>query len=297
MAQAGCRVAPKELLLRFTALLVRFSLDPKDFRACMMTHGAVVSGSAALAVILPRPSSFVPNDIDIYVNSSGLSGLLKYILTRTPYTKETVLTRARGPDVAYSVLVGGTAMLTVRLLEDPLSGRSLNVVEASTRSPLSVVWGFHSTLVMNVVLHSGVGSAYPRHALEGVGVINCVRGRMVRRPALVQALDKYRRRGFRLYANLVDVFASQDRAVTSTPALSQHHCGTWAYCPQTTRDSLDPGMLWVPFPGYTSDDMLQGVPSVSWKLAHDGECCRELAPCPGWLEDVDGRRASIVTGF
>ncbi|KAG2021347.1 hypothetical protein CC2G_006593 [Coprinopsis cinerea AmutBmut pab1-1] len=271
MMEAGCRLASKELLRRFTSILVRFSLDPDEFRTCMKTCDAVVSGSAALAILVPRSDTFLPNDIDLYVSSKGLSKLLRYLHTNTPYTQETILTRTRRSDNDYSILVGGTAISSVRLLEDAASGKSLNVIEASTGSPLSAVWGFHSTLVMNVVLHSGVGCAYPSHALEGI--------------------DKYRRRGFRLYPNLVELSTTQDPVLLRNPALSRHLCGTWAYCPQTVRDSLDPGMLWVPFPECNSEDLLADIPSVAWKLAHDGSCSRTLLACPGWLEDVDGRRS------
>ncbi|KAG2008878.1 hypothetical protein CC2G_014262 [Coprinopsis cinerea AmutBmut pab1-1] len=149
MTEAGCGIASKELLLRFTSILVHFALDPTAFRMCMKDSGAVISGSTALAVILPRRRSFVPNDIDIYVGSTGLPVVLHYLMAKTPYTKESLLSKTRGGDIDYNGLVGGTAMLSVRLLQDPESGKTLNLIEASTVSPLPVIWGFHSTLVMN----------------------------------------------------------------------------------------------------------------------------------------------------
>ncbi|EAU81135.2 hypothetical protein CC1G_09777 [Coprinopsis cinerea okayama7 len=183
MTAAGCHLASKELLRRFTSILVQFYLDPDGFRACMKTCGVVVSGSTALAILLPRSRAFHPNDIDIYVNSEGLSGLLHYLHTNTPYTQETILTRARRSDDDYSIFVRGTAI-----------------------------------------------SSY-------------------------------------------NIAAFYDPALLENPALSWHLCE------------------------YNTDDLLEDVPSVAWKLAHDGLCSRTQLACPGWLEDVDGRRSGIVTGF
>jgi hypothetical protein len=58
-------------------LLNRFQLDWKIMRAIMVTSGAVISGSAALAVL--HTGKFIPQDLDIYVTSENLAAVLVFL--------------------------------------------------------------------------------------------------------------------------------------------------------------------------------------------------------------------------
>ena len=59
-------------------LLNRFHLDWASMKTIMTTTGAVISGSAALAVL--QEEKFVPQDIDIYVTSKNIAAVLAFLL-------------------------------------------------------------------------------------------------------------------------------------------------------------------------------------------------------------------------
>ena len=66
-------------ILRSLALtLNRFNLDWKLMQAVMLATGAVISGSAALAIL--HAGEFVPQDLDIYVPSKNMATALVFLL-------------------------------------------------------------------------------------------------------------------------------------------------------------------------------------------------------------------------
>jgi len=58
-------------------ILKRFNIDWNVMRAIMVTTGAVISRSVALAVL--QAGEFVPQDLDIYVTSTNLAVLLVFL--------------------------------------------------------------------------------------------------------------------------------------------------------------------------------------------------------------------------
>jgi hypothetical protein len=65
-----CKITEEErqaMLDTFKETLARYNFEWNALRAIMAATGAVISGSTALAVLLG--GEFVPQDLDIYVNT------------------------------------------------------------------------------------------------------------------------------------------------------------------------------------------------------------------------------------
>ena len=58
-------------------ILKHFNIDWNVMQAVMVTTGAVISGSVALAV--PQAGEFVPQDLDMYVTLTNLAVLLVFL--------------------------------------------------------------------------------------------------------------------------------------------------------------------------------------------------------------------------
>jgi len=58
-------------------ILGHFKIDWKVLQAVMLTMGAIISGSAALAVL--QPGEFVLQDLDIYITSKNLAMLIIFL--------------------------------------------------------------------------------------------------------------------------------------------------------------------------------------------------------------------------
>jgi hypothetical protein len=212
----------------------------------MRETGAVISGSAALALL--HPLSFEPNDLDFYVSSPGYSYVLRFI-----------------EDFGYKIVpnplpVGeyDSGRLVVTKLVHPVSQRSINVITSThdLGTPADIITTFHSTLVMNYIAYHGVIALYPEWTLNNKGLI------LNDNPNNWACFAKYEHRNFNLYRDINEL---------EEPSRS-HCCQESPYCPLTKRSLHDGFCFYEPFPG--SD---RGVGcyerNVKWTLS--GECLRQ----------------------
>lgn len=158
---------------RLHRLCVRFHFANVDsVRDAMAQSGAIISGSAALAVLQPQREE--PYDIDFYVPPKGLAQLLKFVLAHG-YE----LTPREG---YYS------AQIVLKLIH-PVSASCVDIVVPAKNVVLEVI-NFHSTVVMNYIAHYGIVSLYPSWTLSRVGAVVRDGGKEG------GYIQKYRDRGF-----------------------------------------------------------------------------------------------------
>ncbi|KAJ7433008.1 hypothetical protein B0H11DRAFT_2259792 [Mycena galericulata] len=110
-----------------TELLVRFHLRFTDVRLLLSATGAIISGSAGLALITAG-AYFEPGDLDFFAITGAARLLYKQISITGPY------------DFAKGVA-------KIRTLKRQLTGEKINVIEGYTDNPLDIVVRFHSTPV------------------------------------------------------------------------------------------------------------------------------------------------------
>ncbi|PBK87465.1 hypothetical protein ARMGADRAFT_856099, partial [Armillaria gallica] len=132
--------------------------DIESFRELQRCTGLLVSGSVALSIF--ERVRYRNTDIDLYVLSDQWKPVTSFML-RSGYQ----LVSANSKDRRYEWdsrhylgyhLPGISAI--VDFIDD--AGRQAQVIFA-VYSPLDVVLGFHSTVVMNVISHSGAVCLYP----------------------------------------------------------------------------------------------------------------------------------------
>lgn len=212
---------------RTCEMLSRFSNRPSALLDVMETADAVVSGSAALAMIIPN--TFVPADLDIYVPYSN-EGLVSDHLTSVLGYQEEERTSRPHPDM---VSYPGRIIAHVSLFRNGLV--SVHVVSIVGNNAVLPLFQFHSTIVMNFISSHGLYSAYPRLTLARQGLIN-VAGKLDQ--AQLVCIEKYTQRGFTLGHRLPN------------SEYDTHQCGKDDSCPRTLRMLHDYGGAFWPFTSF-----------------------------------------------
>lgn len=224
-------------------LLGKFCSNPTEFLAKMLAENAIVSGSAALHVLLATHFSVAgrsryrwkPNDLDVYVP-----------LTPHPHRSP--------PPFATYLIEHHDYNLRVQLqhmdLNYPLSeiheiyhlfkgDKKIDIIVSKTQSSMRPIFKFHSTPVMNCITGSGIFSAYPGRTCNGQGLTNPMaimeNAYLPDLPSksIRLALKKYRDRGFDIRLN------------PSCWPGDDHVCGRDPSCPHAIRSITDPGCLFL----------------------------------------------------
>jgi len=224
----------KDMHETLAQILKRFNIDWNVMRAVMVTTGAVISGSVALAVL--QAGEFVPQDLDIYVTSTNLAVLLIF-LNEQGYSLQ--ITTPKTTRNSYS-----RSTVTLTLKND--GGERIDVIHAITQ--------FHSTCVMNYIAYYGIICLYPEWTMRKVGLVT-------NEATDQQAIDKYRGRGFTM------VYRSED-----LPGYEPtHKCGRHQCCLKTRRELRDHVTLSIPLEdAELSVHTEEGI--VGWVLQKDYDC-------------------------
>lgn len=133
-------------------------------RLIMATCGAIISGSAALAVV--DPGRFQPNDVDFYAPPTGVSSLLIY-LHQIGYVHQTSHMEEHENLDHYDCL---NKHRVLRLSHAQIQ-KSVNVIITGGAHPILTILQFHSTLVMNYISWYGIVSLFHPLTKQGLGVI------------------------------------------------------------------------------------------------------------------------------
>lgn len=143
-----------ELSRRFTACLSNARLDHDATIGMMKATNTILSGSAALEMVMP--GTCVPGDLDFYCPVHQAPTVAAFF-NGQGYE---CLPPPNGVRAGYGCLsLGLSLVLSMRHRDDPT--KKVNVVQSLTPSPLAPVLFFHSTPVMNFVTWEGYGVLYP----------------------------------------------------------------------------------------------------------------------------------------
>jgi len=135
-------------------LFNRFQLDWKVLRAIMVTTGAMISGSAALAVL--HTGKFVPQDLDIYVTSENFAAVLLF-LQEQGY-------EVQMPEIGATKKVYGDSTVTLTLKN---RGREkIDLVATTEPHVVHAITRFHSTCVMNFITYYSIVCLYPEIRMD-----------------------------------------------------------------------------------------------------------------------------------
>jgi len=192
-------------------LLRRFNLDWGLMRAVMLATGAVISGSAALAVL--QIGEFVPQDLDIYVTSKNLAVVLVF-LQEQGYKVQIPMSTADNTQNYTETSV----MLTLQ--ND--TGEKIDLIATLEGHVIHAITRFHSTCVMNFIAYYGIVCLYPQWTMRKAALVRAG-------VSDYQAIYKYRGRGFNMLhrsAELPDYEPS-------------HMCGKHQCCPKAKRELHD----------------------------------------------------------
>ncbi|KAJ3520673.1 hypothetical protein NMY22_g12648 [Coprinellus aureogranulatus] len=273
-----------EVERRIKRQLLHFGLDHSVLFAGMKEHGAIISGSVALAALFPDDESFFGNDIDFYLPLDRSASFTSEILANTDYKVVKSVPGLPSAGVVEkghehsSIEVEGCQIYPcsfarrIQWLKNP-SGRSINIIETTQDHPFKVLNTFYMTLVMNAVTPTGVVCLYPELTMAKVGVIK--HAQVYQWDRVSTNVAKYAQRGF----NIRDSWNHPE--VQS--AIGAHICGKARCCPWTLRDTRSEDcLLWMSYNDYPGISPRDSIPAVKWNHHpvyddYEGTCAFAIA--------------------
>ena len=149
----------KEMFNTFKETLARYKFNWIMLRSIMVSTGAVISGSTALAVLLG--DEFIPQDLNIYINAKGFAAMLVFLMDHGYHLVKPQLQYALEKEYPDSTII-----LTQKCNS---KGEKIDLIGTTEAHVLTTITQFHSTAVMN---YSG-SQNHPNVLLfwtEGLGV-------------------------------------------------------------------------------------------------------------------------------
>lgn len=172
-----------EFRVRFATILSPFFGDRVPLFKCLLTlHGAVVSGSAALA-FFAWPAPWSPSDLDVYVGDTLYNAFVLDLEHRFPVTLDADMFYQRPG--RYTGIKGVRRYITS-------SGRRIDVIRSVSPSAVSPLLYFWSSVVVNFITPHGAVCGYPNLTLSNEGIMDGV----TPTAKVISARTKYEGRGF-----------------------------------------------------------------------------------------------------
>ncbi|KAJ3531268.1 hypothetical protein NMY22_g8229 [Coprinellus aureogranulatus] len=260
-----------EMRRRIDRQLEHFRLDPSAVFKAMEKHGALISGSVALASMFPDEETFFGGEIDFYVNANSLAQFVSDIRassqyevvsnrpvagTRTPPNTPVAGSRSPSlPDQRDELYPCVYATRIVWLQDKKGEERTMTVVETFHEEPFRIVSTFYSTLLMNAITHLGVVCFYPELTMARVGVVK--HSVLTIQQRIRDNVLKYGARGFKI------TFGWNCPEIQN--AIGKHVCGQHRCCPWTVRDTrADSSMLWMAYRECVGVSRKEVVPAMRW---------------------------------
>ncbi|KAK6993066.1 hypothetical protein R3P38DRAFT_2801068 [Favolaschia claudopus] len=242
-------LTPEIVEARVHEQLKEAGLEPEATLREMRRYPAIISGSTAIPVL--TGATFEPNDLDIYSCPPFEKKMFRLVTEDFGFSayKETSETeKYRGMD----------GISRVHWLRK--GSKVINLIIVPGDNPITAIFHFHTTLVMNYISGYGVFCAYPELTLARLATTNTsVVVSETQRRRIGDCIDKYSARGFEMRDRLSDF-------VDHNP----HLCGTDPLCPATIRSLHDSSSLFIPFPGFNAPGVrapvFDGETSVIWSL-------------------------------
>ncbi|KAJ7357998.1 hypothetical protein DFH08DRAFT_847675 [Mycena albidolilacea] len=151
--------------------LLRYFSSPAEFRALQKRTGMVISGSAAIQVLVNK--FWEESDLDLYVEHKNVVPVAAFVLSQGYdfQPSEIQIKRADGVSPSFqkaSELVMDydfTGIAAMAVYTFAQGTRKVQVI--STRCPvLRLILMFHSTVVMNLITHSTIYALYPHASFQ-----------------------------------------------------------------------------------------------------------------------------------
>lgn len=239
----------------FSRVLAPFDVDPNLLLSVLHRRKAIISGSVALAMILP--GIVFPRTIDIYAPNNQPVQLIVDILRLFPsykYVDQAEIGKRNpfnGELHHFNAWLPG--ICSVHTLSDNVSDTHINVTVVSGSDPLPVIFSFDATHAMNFVSSTGFGCMYPQLTLR-------MQSLRSGGPRSRQAwMDEQIKLGFSI-APLLDELIHP----------SSHQCTVHPSCPRTYRHLRDAHMLFGSFKlgddGSPQHALENYVGNLSWTL-------------------------------
>lgn len=246
------RLQAIDMWATFAAIIDHFDINLVAMRALMAATGAVISGSAALAIL--QPGRFSPKDLDIYVTAPGFAAMLVFL-------------RSEGYEIqvppygsAQAKYPASMVVLTLEKRQPADSSKMINLIGTTEKHVVLAITQFHSTTVMNYISYYGMVCLYPEWTFRNIGLVlrsNASSGER-------EAIAKYEARGYKMVYGSADL-PKYDKA---------HTCCIDKGCPRTPRQLLDGDSLFLPFydtgKRYKMEE--EERMAIQWSLAYGREC-------------------------
>lgn len=145
-----------------TRLLRRYISNPLGLRKVMRDAGAILSGSSVLWLIEGMPSTWTPNDLDIYAPIWKAQRIIRFLIEREGYTE---VPREKPFPEDYMKLGFLSSVTKLRKGE-----QSIDVMESLSPNVLQPITFFYTTLVMNYITSDSIKILYPLLTFSRFGV-------------------------------------------------------------------------------------------------------------------------------
>ncbi|KAG2021346.1 hypothetical protein CC2G_006592 [Coprinopsis cinerea AmutBmut pab1-1] len=269
---------PKEMYRRITHIFLLFDLDISVMMRLMQQHDAIISGSCALAAILDN--DFAPNDVDVYVKTEQARPFVEALVMATKYDR---LPNSNDSKVYIRERNGIAKSYNITHRE---TGKKVNIIETCV-CPISTVFAFHNTVLMNFIAYWGVVCSYGTLTCRKIGLFNSTSfnegSNKQLTPEIEESRQKYKERGVKMIWN----YRGREDVRRSWSDIRNHVCGEWEYCPKTSRSINDPGVACLVFPEWRDKDI--DVTMVHWCLATEGRCKTNFGMKLGWVHTSEGQ--------
>lgn len=202
-----------------------FCEDPVALQAVIWKTRSIISGSVALAVLMPfHLRKWDPTDMDIYVTSRALKRVIRHLERREGYRVAAERTQPNIPNLYKHT---GSIKEVIKLVKD--NGRKIDIILSNKESALTPIFCFYGTHVMNAITGRGLFCVYPNRTLSQKVVLNAHSS--MGNPHVQGCIVKYTKRGFCFGIN----------AIVGLNA--PHYCTLSRGCPHTYRSLFDKGVL------------------------------------------------------
>lgn len=240
-------ISQRYIQYRRALLLKPFFANPNVAYSLLDACQTVLSGSCALHLLLPEAQTcWRPQDLDFYVSHTSVHSLLHNLKTHE-YEISAVKTDLFDP-------YPNSHIHSVITLHHHSS--KIDVIVSTNSSPVSPIFQFHSTALINFITSTSIFCAYPQLTLQQLSLVNpfVVYGQALKRSTLM-ALLKYNDR---------------EIAYTSCAAIhNEREC--WKNHIRSVDDNI---CLWIPstFPHSRPEKKYP----IRWCLG--GAVCRKMPP-------------------
>jgi hypothetical protein len=167
---------------RIHAILSRCGVEPIPLLKSLGLTRALISGSVPVEALTNLP--FLPNDVDIYVPLTGKEAM-EVVIDDMDFTCD------KASDSRYPKQLG---IETIKWFSK--GPYKINLMVVKGPNPLTAIFKFHSTVVMNFISFHGLYCAYPDMTLYKLSIVNTkylLNVHTFRR--MMACLTRYRARG------------------------------------------------------------------------------------------------------